>query len=515
MELLNVIALCVFLAIVGLVALCGIICVFKANSGLNSLHKGVEVLGEAAKLLGKQSHSEEKEVPAHIPVKGDYAVCEPGPQADAARNTKFVEALLCGAYLANEAYTSELNDQGMLVRRFGQNEGWKTFEAAIPKANDVTHFFYAYKMDTSGVIARMMICVRGTKGVADSVMDIDAQTTDVAGSGLWDKAMPPFPGLQMHEGFHARAVEMMDVLVANVGTDLRFAPHSRIVVCGHSLGGAVATLVGLSLAWKFCKQFEPKPPLRRPHGARNIWVCTYGAPRCFMWTMPSDDPKAHSGEASKFEKQLHRFLSMPELDSVVKITRVKTNMDPVTSVPFATMERTMARHVTPFALVLKRDSDAKDGAAEDATTLTEQHSVVDDETEMKKEATKLGGGSLVAGIAKFMALGTNGGRHLMQEYMDRLERVYPYVPLADDSAYDWTVDMFSLDPWWYGTAMPDDIDSHAASKLERMLHRIKHIGVESFHSAAHKAAQIVPPLPLYTPHDSNSRPSTAPTGFRR
>lgn len=96
-----------------------------------------------------------------------------------------------------------------------------------------------------------LIVVRGTKEVEDWILDFDFAQVDAK----------PALGVQgkVHSGFHAQARAALATLV-------RITPKDKpVCVTGHSLGGAVAALVGASLAVK--------------SGHQVTSVVTFGAPK--------------------------------------------------------------------------------------------------------------------------------------------------------------------------------------------------------------------------------------------
>ena len=120
------------------------------------------------------------------------------------------------------------------------------------------HFFDDEKFgtDTQAFIIHhdevILISVRGTVSRADVLRDADAhQVAFVDGVG------------KAHDGFHQAYRAMRNFVLQYLD---RFHIGQRIVICGHSLGGAIALLLAEGLR-------------RTPDAHYNILLYTYGAPR--------------------------------------------------------------------------------------------------------------------------------------------------------------------------------------------------------------------------------------------
>ncbi|WP_395608227.1 lipase family protein [Pseudomonas sp. B22129] len=120
------------------------------------------------------------------------------------------------------------------------------------------HFFDDEKFgtDTQAFITHhdevILISVRGTVSGADILRDANAHQVNFAeGVG------------RVHEGFYQACQAMRDFVLRYLE---KFHVRQRIIICGHSLGGAIALLLAEGLR-------------RTPDRDYNILLYTYGAPR--------------------------------------------------------------------------------------------------------------------------------------------------------------------------------------------------------------------------------------------
>lgn len=120
------------------------------------------------------------------------------------------------------------------------------------------HFFddEQFGTDTQAFISHheevILIAVRGTASTADALRDVNAhQVAFTEGVG------------NAHEGFYQAYQAMRDFVLHYLD---QFHSGQRIVICGHSLGGAIALLLAEGLR-------------RIPSANYNVLLYTYGAPR--------------------------------------------------------------------------------------------------------------------------------------------------------------------------------------------------------------------------------------------
>ena len=114
---------------------------------------------------------------------------------------------------------------------------------ACPEVIDlgiVSHTFYdsregdedaqAYLWERQG--GRLYLCFRGTESRSDVLADLDVRRVHLP------------RGVRVHSGFYGQ----FESLIGRIEADLTARAAGRIVVCGHSLGGAVATIAAAHLA---------------------------------------------------------------------------------------------------------------------------------------------------------------------------------------------------------------------------------------------------------------------------
>ncbi|KAI7892789.1 lipase [Mucor mucedo] len=118
--------------------------------------------------------------------------------------------------------------------------------------------------DTTGFVLRsdsqktIHVVFRGTNSIRQSITDLVTTKTDY----------PPVNGAQVHTGFLASYNEVADKYFPYVQQQLSNFPNYKVVVSGHSLGGAHALLAALDLYQRDSR-----------FGPNNMSVYTVGCPR--------------------------------------------------------------------------------------------------------------------------------------------------------------------------------------------------------------------------------------------
>ncbi|KAI5120004.1 hypothetical protein M0805_008465 [Coniferiporia weirii] len=120
--------------------------------------------------------------------------------------------------------------------------------------------------NTQGFIARddtkqeIVVAYRGSIQFQDFITDLDFPLVDYSSPGVTNTS-----GVKTHQGFLTAFNSAADIVLSNVTDQLNKYPSYSLVSTGHSLGAALASLGGVSLAANF-----PNVPLK---------VYTYGQPR--------------------------------------------------------------------------------------------------------------------------------------------------------------------------------------------------------------------------------------------
>ena len=97
------------------------------------------------------------------------------------------------------------------------------------------------------------ICFRGTEDTRDILCDLDIRKHSVGND------------TKIHNGFYRQFCSIDDFIYADLQVLNQISPYDTLVVCGHSLGGALATIAALYLAL-----FLP---------SKKIKCFTFGCPR--------------------------------------------------------------------------------------------------------------------------------------------------------------------------------------------------------------------------------------------
>ncbi|KAL0948424.1 hypothetical protein HGRIS_011003 [Hohenbuehelia grisea] len=139
---------------------------------------------------------------------------------------------------------------------------------ASPNGNVLVKTINHAPTDTQGFIARddekkeIIVAFRGTTSLTDAFVDILIVPVPLLSPGVH----PPLGSL-VHVGFLTAYNSVASDVISTVRNQLQLYPDYNLVASGHSLGGAIASIAGLSLQQNF------------PH--RNTRMYTYGQPRTF------------------------------------------------------------------------------------------------------------------------------------------------------------------------------------------------------------------------------------------
>ncbi len=134
-------------------------------------------------------------------------------------NINFVE-IIESAEFANAAYLTEAEIAGLLASKNYQ----LTFYQTLPDIN------MAYFIATNELTKNQIVAIRGTSNIENTILDISVKLT-----------VDPLTGIRLHDGFSLAAKKLYTSLKQWVKKDY------QINTTGHSLGGAVALIVGMYL----------------------------------------------------------------------------------------------------------------------------------------------------------------------------------------------------------------------------------------------------------------------------
>ena len=116
-----------------------------------------------------------------------------------------------------------------------------------------------------------IIVIRGTANEANVLSDIDIRLVDDIRTGI-----------KLHKGFRDVAVTIMQIIDTSTttgrntiqGTKLTYPLEHTVHVTGHSLGGAVAQIIGMSLHKR----------------GKNVQIFSYGSPKVSSQVLSSGQP---------------------------------------------------------------------------------------------------------------------------------------------------------------------------------------------------------------------------------
>lgn len=291
---------------------------------------------------------------------------------------------------------------------------WAEYPMPPPDDDDHTEF-YAVARVNSGKIDQLFIVVRGTEKPEDVRADIKAGMVPLKGetlrstgqlSGVWGEKTPShMEEIKLHRGFHDRTfvlLERLDAWMADMRLSMQ--ANAQVVVTGHSLGGAVATLTAFVLS------------RRVPAGL--VKLATFGAPRVFM--MERSKRAGVTADFEHMEETLQRFISQ---FSNLRMYRCRVYEDPVPGLPPRQLPGSMALQVPAQCVYLRATDD-------DTRPIAERNSPVEYYIEVRtrrkpKELFDEENTASVFLTAAAEAVGTlkNANRHIMTEYMKRLYAV--------------------------------------------------------------------------------------------
>ncbi|KAH9479234.1 putative feruloyl esterase A [Psilocybe cubensis] len=143
-----------------------------------------------------------------------------------------------------------------------------------PNGNSLVLQFSQKVTDTQGFVARddnrkeIVVSLRGSESFTDALTDINILLSPFLSPGV-DAPL----GSLAHSGFLIAWNSVAHLVISTVQAELSAHPGYSLVSTGHSLGGALSSLAGISLQQNF--------PNRRGSFLSNVRMFTYGQPRTF------------------------------------------------------------------------------------------------------------------------------------------------------------------------------------------------------------------------------------------
>jgi len=368
----------------------------------------------------------------------------------------YCEHLLWCAHLANDVYTLGKKTSPLFDSEF-KSENWE-FKPFIGINNDrhtVFAIYYKRRKDDKTQLEKLVIVVRGTETEEDVAQDIQAKQIDMTGetnrlvvgkSSIWGKSMEEqknaetrkmFGNVQCHKGFHDRTMSLFSQLDKHLrDSALQINNKTSILCIGHSLGGAVATLTGMSLAFK-----------HESTSRAHVTVVTFGAPRVLM---DKDDPTGN-GNA---DKQMDAFCNY--FSDRLKIFRVQNQFDPVPTVPPLRYGPDRARHVTKLFIMLSSVKETAlsfddEGVGEHVPGYyrdEKEDDLIKIELRGRKDAPSAIEVGSMEDFLKNISFLTNANTHKMSTYIDRFRVISKANGFEDDYIGDAEAD--ANDSWcWH------------------------------------------------------------------
>ena len=121
---------------------------------------------------------------------------------------------------------------------------------AISDTNHDTHGYIGYQPSSQSIT----VSFRGSESISNWLSNLDAVLTDY----------PNCSACKVHKGFYAAEQEVFPEIKSEVDKLIQKYPDYQVLVTGHSLGAALATLTALDLSLS---------------GIKNIRMFNYGSPR--------------------------------------------------------------------------------------------------------------------------------------------------------------------------------------------------------------------------------------------
>ena len=399
---------------------------------------------------------------------------ESGALLETTGTPRFLRFLCEAAWAAELVYDTRMARSWRSVRNIGSalyrtNRGWNSV-IHWSKDNDVDPRYDMYTKtrpttnrnrkpgDPDLEIVSVVVVVRGTNSEADTFVDLDATPQPLAGahalsnanghagiphanSSLWTDKPYPSPGaevppeidsLSVHEGFHNRTfLVLRRVLLELDGMEV--TPATTFTCIGHSLGGAVASLLSIVLAWRYRNKGNWSLPVGGgtvpPSTPPRFRSVTFGAPRFLMsQTGPGE---TDTDAASRFTRQINRLLEADWM-SDRRTYRVVNQGDPVPDQPPRRALGILASHDTKYDIVCVERGDTEKAICDDTDDGETTIEIVETpafEKDMDPNHR------MIDTVVRILNNVSDANRHKMETYAKRL------ITLTQDSNYTPTNDM--------------------------------------------------------------------------